>query len=93
MSRLHIIQFIKHAETVLHRVEEYEKSGGHDIPSQDLMTSKRGIQYMIDRVRNQTLPPKEKRYRTLTRLINDQWPWGHVLGKQISDLEEEYIHL
>lgn len=83
-------RFIQRAQHVLRRIDRYHQSGGQEISVQDLNTVRRDIARMISQAQDQTLPPRAQRYRTLSRLIVDQWPLGHKLGIAITELEEEF---
>ncbi|MGH8550762.1 MAG: hypothetical protein ACRERU_19615 [Methylococcales bacterium] len=86
-------EFLQHAEQVLHQIAMYEKSGATEIPSTDLQSMRKKVQSMIDSVRINKLPEKDRRYPELSRIIVDQWPLGHSLGNAISTLEREYMSL
>jgi hypothetical protein len=92
MAQLESREFIEHAQSVLRRIETYERSGAHEIARNDLDTARREIGAMLASASMQG-SPRERRYRTLTRMVVDQWPLGHALGIAISELEEEYARL
>ncbi|TCW60400.1 immunity protein Tsi6 family protein [Treponema sp. J25] len=48
---------------------------------------------MIDSLNQKSLVSDNHQHIGLSRLVIDQWPLGHKLGTEISNLEEEYMAL
>ena len=94
MSQLFAIRkFIDHAKQVLRQIEVYEESGATDIPAHDLSWAKERLANMIEAAESGAIPPIERRYAELSRMVMDQWPLGHSLANSISTAEGEYLAL
>ncbi len=93
MRRSEATPFIEAAKNLLSKIETYEQSGTEPIRLEDLQTVALAVQRMVDEAEKGNLPRRESRTRALTRMVVDQWPLGHSLGKAISELEENYINL
>jgi len=85
--------FLQHAEQVLRQIDIYESSGATEIVSKDIKFVRQKIHIMINYVRGNEMPEKNRRYPELSRMIVDQWPLGHTLSNAISTLEREYMLL
>jgi hypothetical protein len=85
--------FVARAQSVLRRIEIYEKSNGQEISASDLEYARRQIQALIESAQAATLPPRESRFHYLTRMIVDHWPFNNKLGNDIAALEAEYDRL
>jgi len=51
------------------------------------------IRSMERQVREETLPPRSRRDRILTRLMMDEWPLGHPLASRTMRVEDLYVNL
>lgn len=90
-------EFLKRADFLIKKIEtildeDYEKRT-ENISDSDLQSMLRLIKHRKMIVEANQLPAKEMRYRSLTRIIIDQWPLVSQLGDEISELEECYINL
>ncbi len=85
--------FISKAEALLSQMEVYDTSAGARISSRDLAVVKRQVTLMILAAKEGRLQQRELRHKTLTRMVLDQWPLGHTLGKMVAEVEEAYSRL
>ncbi len=51
----------------------------------------RRIEAMMRQIEEDSAPPKHARYRRLSRMLLDEWPLGHSLANQITELEDLYL--
>lgn len=86
-------RFVDHADALLRKLEEAIRLTTPPIPVGDLKYMVERIGHMRESAAAGSIPPREERYRSLTRMIADQWPLGQPLGILISDLEDKYISL
>lgn len=45
------------------------------------------LETMVAGVRSGKLPPRDRRWPELTRLVVDQWPHGHDLANEVGEVE------
>ncbi len=83
-------EFLRKADAVIKKIEamlneDYGKRAEKisDLDLQDMLSL---VKQLRMRVETNQLPPKNKRYRSLSRIVVDQWPLGTSLGNEISEL-------
>jgi hypothetical protein len=90
-------QFLRKADEIIKKIEamlhEDYKDRSEKITDSDLQDMLSLLKQRKEIVETNQLPPKNMRYRSLSRIVIDQWPLGTPLGNEISELESIYINL
>jgi hypothetical protein len=81
---------IKEIEAMLDENYERRTEKISDADLQDMLSLVKQRRKMVE---TNQLPPKEIRYRSLSRIVIDQWPLGTSLGNEISELDTYYVNL
>jgi hypothetical protein len=90
-------EFVRKANAIIKRIEamledDYEKRVDK-LSDSDLKDMLSLVKQRKEMVETNQLPPKNIRYRSLSRIVIDQWPLGTSLGNDISELDTYYINL
>lgn len=90
-------EFLRKADEIIKKIEamldeDYEKRAGKisDLDLRDMLNLVRERKKIVE---TDQLPPKSMRYRSLSRIVIDQWPLGTLLGNDISELDTYYVNL
>jgi hypothetical protein len=90
-------EFLRKADMVIKKIEamldENYEQRAEKISDSDLQDMLSLVKQLRMRVDNNHLPPKNMRYRSLSRIVVDQWPLGTSLGNEISELDAYYVNL
>ncbi len=90
-------EFLRRADEVIRKIEamlaENYDDRAEKISDSDLKDMLNLIKERKEMVTNNQMPPKNLRYRSLSRIVIDQWPLGTSLGNEVSELESYYVNL
>lgn len=90
-------RFIKMANEILEEISIQRSIDESLRPSKvgngNLESMRQTIEKCVESVEVGSLPRKESRYRTMSRMVIDSWPLGAELGKRISELDDLYLAL
>jgi hypothetical protein len=90
-------QFVRKADALLgwiaRELGSRSSERAVDVPDADLEYVARRIAEMKQQVVTRSLPPREQRYRSLSRMILDQWPFGIPLASEVSAAEDLFAAL
>lgn len=81
------------ASAIRDELEASQDSPGARPTARQMVVVLRRIEAMRSHVRAGSVPPRPSRHRRLSRLVVDEWPLGHPLALQISDLEDLWLTL
>lgn len=90
-------EFLRRADEVIRKIEamlgENYENRSEKISDSDLQDMLNLLKERKEMVESNQVPPKNMRYRSLSRIVIDQWPLGTYLGNEISELESYYVIL
>ncbi len=88
-------RFLAKAEVVTSAIQaELGRDGrrpGEQPTTEQLEAVLRRIEAMRRQIEEDSAPPKHARYRSLSRMLVDEWPLGHSLANEITELEDLYV--
>jgi len=95
MATLSKNRFLAEAEEVISAIREELGKGratsGEQPTSEQLAVVLRKVEAMKCQIEEGSAPPKDARFRRLSRMLVDEWPLGHPLATAITELEDLYL--
>lgn len=92
-KRSELERFRTQVEATIRRVELWRDAGDPSVPCEQIDLVLARLRRMQEEAEASELPSADKRTKNLTRMIVDQWPLGHSVGKLVSETEEAYCRL
>ncbi|NNE83355.1 MAG: hypothetical protein HKN28_05230 [Alphaproteobacteria bacterium] len=85
--------YLSRSAVVIEQVQQCIASGLEGVSTEELEYFLNVLIRMNEAVKTGNMPPSERRYRELTGLIMDHWPWDNPIVNSITGLEEMYCNL